>query len=158
MKKITFLCLTFCSVPTFAQGTRPMLGIIIGDPTGLSFRQSLNKEHSWDAALAYSLFWGGFHFHANYLWDKAKVFSIEKQPIEFYYGVGGRVKSWTYRNESKIVKTQRSLAIGPRFPFGLATNIETPRLQLFVEIAPVVDVLPEVDVDVNFGLGLRYRF
>lgn len=151
MKKFLLTLGLLFGSTVMAEGSGPMLGIILGYPTGLSFRQKTSADHSMDAGLAYSLLSGSMHLHADYLWDDAKTLHLEKQPIEFYYGIGARLASGNTRRSSFF-------ALGPRFPFGLATNFETPRLQLFAEIAPIVDLIPAVDVDLHVGIGLRYRF
>jgi hypothetical protein len=37
-------------------------------------------------------------------------------------------------------------------------NFKDPRIELFTEIALTVDIIPEAEVDLDLGLGIRYYF
>ncbi len=130
------------------------VGVVLGDPTGLSGRFSLDGTHSLEGAFAYSTgSRSGVHLHATYLRDKARTFSIENSgPIEMYYGIGARLIAIdSGKHDGKV-------ALGPRVPLGLLYNINNPNLEIFGELSLALDIVPETDVDLDAGIGVRYRF
>lgn len=130
------------------------LGVVLGAPTGISGKVSLNNNHAFDAVLAYSLADElGLEFHADYLREKAYSFSINAEsPLELYYGIGARFALITKgRHDDDI-------AIGPRAPIGLTYQINNPRIEFFGELALAFDIIPATNLDLEGGIGLRYRF
>ena len=130
------------------------LGVVLGSPTGISMKSEIDNKHSVDAALAYSLVEDrGLEFHADYLVEKAHEFSTNTGiPFDVFYGIGGRIAS------IRKGKHVNDLAIGPRAPIGLAYKMNDPRIEFFGELALVLDVIPETNLDLEGGIGLRYRF
>lgn len=129
------------------------LGVVIGDPTGLSGRMGLDGQHSFEGALASSSgTYDGLHIHGTYLWDHARSFATHQGPIDLYYGLGLRLISIRHG------KYDGDTAIGPRAPLGLIYNFHNPNLELFGELALALDITPKTDVDLDIGIGLRIRF
>lgn len=120
------------------------LGIIVGEPTGLSAKFWTGGRSAFDLGLAWSFSGqGSMHIHSNYL----RHSSIENNPdLYLYYGLGGRL---LMKSEPKV---------GVRIPLGLQYMIPDSRLSLFFELAPMLNLIPATDFDVNGGLGLRYFF
>ena len=123
-------------------------GIIIGEPTGFSFKGWLNTQSAIDAGLAWSFVKeGSFHFHADYLYHSFDVFkTTEKVPL--YFGVGGRIK--TGKNTDARVGVSGVIGIGYYFK-------DAP-VDLFLEVAPIIDLTPSTELQVNAGFGVRYFF
>lgn len=130
------------------------LGVILGAPTGISGKMALGNNRSLDAALAYSLANDlGLEFHTDYLIENAHSFAINApQPLELYFGIGVRI--------AVIDKGRHEddLAIGPRAPVGISYTISNPNLQFFGELALILNIIPDTDVDLDGGVGVRYRF
>lgn len=154
-KKMKILCLMMFFL--FAQSTYArdyQLGVVLGSPTGLSGKVALENNRSIDGALAYSLADDlGLELHADYLIEHARSFSINGSgPFELYYGIGARMVS------IKKGKNDGDLAIGPRAPVGINYLLNNPNLELFAELALAFDVIPETNLDLEGGIGVRYRF
>ena len=43
-------------------------------------------------------------------------------------------------------------------PLGLSYKISNPNLEFFGELALAFDIAPETNLDLEGGLGIRYRF
>lgn len=128
------------------------LGVILGDPSGLSGKMRMDGNHSLDGALAYSSGkHAGMQFHADYLWDRARSWGTTQGPLDMYYGLGGRLISYNDDNKSQI-------SIGPRGSLGLSFNINNPNLELFGELAMILEVTPSISADLDAGVGARIRF
>jgi hypothetical protein len=127
------------------------VGIIVGEPTGLSFKQWTDNTHALDAAVAYSLSDGNyFQFHADYLIhnNSAALNPPElKGSLPWYYGVGGRIRT-----------DRGSTRVGVRVPLGITYLFADAPVDFFAEIVPVVDIAPDVSLRLNGAIGLRYYF
>lgn len=122
------------------------LGLMIGEPTGVNFKYWASERNAFDAGLAWSLgLYDAVHIHGDYLWHNYSVFTdIEEGELPLYYGIGGR-----------IVFAEDDAVIGVRVPVGINYIFEDSPLDLFLEVAPVVNLVPDTDLDVNGGLGIR---
>ena len=125
------------------------LGIIVGEPTGLSGKVWISKTSAIDGGIAWSfLDDGSMHIHADYLWHN---FNMITPRIPFYIGVGGRMK---FKN-NQSAKDDR---IGVRVPVGLDFFISEPSSDFFIEIVPVLDLAPKTDFTFNAAIGFRFFF
>lgn len=114
------------------------LGVILGEPTGLSGKLWLGGETAIDGAAAWSFNKGGdLHIHADYL-----LHSLGGE-LGLYYGIGVRVK---------LEEDRRA---GIRFPLGVSYIAKTP-LDIFLEAAPLLDLAPSTAFRVNAAIGFRY--
>ena len=72
-----FAVTSFVSAEARADSAGPFgLGLVIGDPTGLSMNYRLSSDRSVDAALAWNFGrWSGFEMHADYLLATGRMLS-----------------------------------------------------------------------------------
>lgn len=142
--------------PSFARAEGPGpfgVGIVIGDPTGLSGNYRLSPQRSIDAALAWSFGSNpGFEIHSDYLWRRPGLLRAENVKFDLHYGIGARLLSLSNSNVSD--KTR----FGPRLPIGLASNFNQQALEVFAEVALVMNVIPATSADLDFGIGARVYF
>ena len=130
-----------------AQSSGFGLGLILGEPTGFSFKGWIDQKSAIDAALAWSFVHETtFHVHVDYLWHTDAL--TKRADMPFYYGIGGRIKTGGAGD----------VRIGVRVVGGLAYYIPDTPLDVFVEIAPILDISPSTDFQINGGLGARYFF
>ncbi len=142
---ITLLWFSFTSV--YGQDKNIGLGIIVGEPTGVSFKYWTSSTTAFDAALAWSFIdEGAFHLHADYLFHNFNLLRIPEGRLPFYYGIGGRIKTAT---KSRI---------GVRVPLGLAYMFNDTPVDIFLEVVPILDLAPKTDFKINAALGARYFF
>lgn len=127
-----------------AQKSGTGIGIMLGEPTGLSFKTNGNIA----AGLAWSFSKGeAIHVHLDYL-KHHRVFSgdlREKMPL--HYGIGARIK---FRNDDFIA--------GVRIPVGLTFEPPELPIDIFIEVVPTLDVIPDMDFDFGAAIGARYYF
>ena len=151
MKKlICVLLIGLTSLTTWAAGENLGLGVIIGDPTGVSLKYKLASDNAIDGALAWSSL--GVHLHSNYLWQRDNYFNIDSQTFDLYYGIGLRLIS--INSGSNKNKT----SIGPRAPLGANYKLRGTQLQFFAELALNLNLTPSSDVDFDGGIGMRFHF
>ena len=123
------------------------VGIVVGDPTGLSMKFRLSRENALDTALAWSLSDDNdLHVRADYIWHRYDVIEVKKGRLPLFFGVGGRI-------EFRDVADDR---VGIRFPVGLDYYFSGAPFDVFVELAPVLDVAPDTDFDIEGAIGGRF--
>ena len=148
MKKIFYLILFFLIITSMilsAQGKGLGLGVIVGEPTGLSVKLWTASGQALDAAAAWSFVDNSaFYVHVNYLFHFADLISVKKGELPFYAGIGGKVKFVD------------PVVFGIRFPFGLEYLFAKAPLGIFLEVAPCLVLYPASDFDIGAGLGVRY--
>ncbi|HCL00661.1 MAG TPA: hypothetical protein DHW42_11230 [Candidatus Marinimicrobia bacterium] len=123
------------------------LGIIAGDPTGLSGKFWTENRTAFDAAVAWSFGKESkLYLHGDYLFYNFNLFKVESGQLPFYYGIGGKLK---LGGESTV---------GIRIPVGLNYIFANAPLDVFFEIVPVLNLVPGTEIDLNGGVGIRYFF
>ncbi|MFC1799735.1 hypothetical protein ACFL2Z_02350 [Candidatus Eisenbacteria bacterium] len=124
------------------------LGIILGEPTGISFKQWLTERNAIDAAAAWSFGnVSAFHVHMDYLYHGPLGADVDPGGMLYYVGIGARLKA-----------TEGDSRIGVRLPLGLDYVFDDTPIDIFFEIAPILDLAPSTDFRMNGSLGLRYFF
>lgn len=150
MKRTKFAMVLFLLVflsTVKAQSSGVGLGLIVGEPTGVSFKYWTGSTTAIDAALAWSFIDGGaFHIHGDYLFHNMRLISVPEGLLPFYYGIGARIKT---ANDTKL---------GVRVPLGLAYLFQSAPVDIFLEIVPILDLTPKTDFAINAALGARYYF
>ncbi|MBV6420506.1 MAG: hypothetical protein DAHOPDDO_01748 [Ignavibacteriaceae bacterium] len=151
MKKLFYLLsalVIFSQFTVNAQDKGFGLGIILGEPTGVSAKLWTSSENSFDFAAAWS-FQGDGHLllQADYVWHIFRLIPVESGKLPFYVGVGGRV-----------VFAEVDAVIGVRVPLGLDYMFSNAPVDIFVELVPILDLAPSTDFDFNGGIGARYWF
>ncbi len=149
MRKFSLFVVVIVSSVTFAlsQDKGFGVGVILGEPTGLSGKVWVSEQNAVDFGLAYSFRSKGyFHVHADYLWHFPDVIqSTERFPL--YVGLGGR-----------FAAGRGSGIFGVRIPLGIAFWLRSAPLEFFLEVAPIVDLAPATELTANGGLGARFYF
>lgn len=145
--------------PISAQDHGFGMGLILGEPTGLSAKLWTSSNNAFDFGLGVGL--GGdrikykgdydnsgrVHFHMDYLWHSFNaISSTEKFPL--YYGIGGRFNTGGGYDGS----------LGVRGVFGIAWFPHSTPIDVFFELVPVFQVTPLTGFGIDAGLGIRYFF
>ena len=156
MKNLISVLFLFSSQILFAKPVQVSgfgLGGMLGDPTAFSFKGHLGNSKYFDAALAYNTGPADeIYIHGDYIIERQEHFQIDDEVFNLYYGIGARL----YVADTK--KHKDELHFGPRVPIGVAYNIKDPSVEIFGEIAAIMDIAPETDVDIDLSIGARYWF
>jgi len=119
------------------------LGVLAGEPTGVTARfmrggNNFQVHGAWsftqDAAL---------QLNGDYL----RSGELDTDPMmPFYFGLGVRIK---FADDALI---------GARIPVGVNHFFESQPIELFAEVVPVVNLLPDTGFNLNGAVGARYYF
>ena len=151
-RKISLLIIVFFFLTvfkTFSQDRGFGLGVILGEPTGLSGKYWVDEDHAFDFGLAYSFAHPDqtFSLHADYLFHR---FDLIKTDVEFpvYYGFGGRIH----------LGNKDGNTLGARGVVGILWMHHSLPIDAFIELAPVFNLFPETSLHLDFAIGGRYYF
>ncbi len=150
MKKgvlILALAILFLSGIARSQEKDFGLGIILGEPTGISAKKWLDDKSALDGAVAWSLVTpSSFHLHADYLYHNFNIFNVKKGKLPLYFGIGFRIR---IGDEDRV---------GIRIPVGICYIFEQSPLDIFFELGPVLDLTPATRLRLTSSVGIRYFF
>ncbi|MFO8029848.1 MAG: DUF3996 domain-containing protein [Cyclonatronaceae bacterium] len=123
------------------------LGAILGDPTGVSLSYWTSNANAFSAGAAWHFVNNpSMHLHVDYLFYRFDIIQPSQGSLPLYFGLGGRIR---FDNNDTF---------GVRFPLGIAYHFKDDPLEIFLEIVPVLDLVPGTDVNGNSGIGIRYYF
>ena len=171
------------SAGAWAQGRNFGVGVVLGDPTGFTAKYWTSSTTALDFGLGWSGYWNRygnydracddgyfyernrgycnsrgyydrygygwdiFHFHADYLFHNFDVIrATERFPL--FFGPGLSVNYFNYDY----------MQFGVRGDFGIAWMPRRVPMDLFLEIAPTLELFPGPHLDVGAGLGGRFYF
>jgi hypothetical protein len=146
---LTAAVILFCIITftTSAQDGKFGLGVVLGEPTGVSAKLWLGQTSAVDGVVAWSFVNNpSVTIHADYLFHFFDVFPIEKGRLPLYVGIGG------------TISISPDPDVGVRIPFGAAYLFDTAPLDIFLEAAPIFLFLPATTFDFGGGLGIRFYF
>jgi len=125
------------------------IGIILGEPTGISGKYWLSTNNAIDLGIAYSFInsKSEFSFHTDYLYHIKDLIKSDYNIIP-YYGFGLRLR----------LKENNSGEFGVRGVAGILWLLDNIPIDLFFEFAPSFRLLPNTGLDLDIGLGGRYYF
>jgi hypothetical protein len=147
MKKIVFLFLMAgLSLQVMAQDKGLGLGIIVGEPTGLSAKIWTTESTALDAAMAWSFVGNGFlRLHSDLLFHRHLI-EVDRGKLPVYFGGGAKLGFTS------------NLELGIRIPLGVAYQFESAPFEAFLELVPVFNLLPKTSLGMDGGIGIRYYF
>lgn len=150
MRKILLLFLllgAFCWQPAESQEQGFGLGVLLGEPTGVSFKFWTGYDTAINGAAAWSFnHEASLHMHADYVKHNFRMIKTGTEYLPFYYGLGIRIKN------------EKETRVGIRIPIGINYMFKNAPLDIFVEFVPVFDLVPRTDLFFNGGIGIRYFF
>lgn len=120
------------------------IGVMFGEPTGISVKSWNNARTAFDIGAAWSLTENeALHMHADLLFHS---WFENTENLALYYGFGGRV---IFADDAHA---------GARVPIGLNYVFPDVSLDIFVEAVPILDFTPDTELAGNGAVGIRYYF
>jgi hypothetical protein len=154
------LCLFLSVRGAIAQDRGFGIGIILGEPTGISAKLWTSPVNAFDFGLGWSIggdrigkykgnYDGGsrVHFHMDYLWHSFEATHLSQQ-FPLYYGFGGRFNSGAGYDASVAV----------RGVFGVAWLPHNTPIDVFLELVPSLQLTSTTGFGLDAGIGARYFF
>jgi hypothetical protein len=137
----------FLACSTFSQDRGFGIGLIAGEPTGLSVKKWTGSTVAIDAAIAWSFIdEQAFHLHADILMHRFGLINTGRGKMPVYIGLGARLK------------LANTTVLGARVPVGIDYMFANGPFDLFFEGVPVLNLVPATVFDVNAAIGFRVFF
>ncbi|MCF8260087.1 MAG: hypothetical protein K9J12_04880 [Melioribacteraceae bacterium] len=144
----TSLFLFFISITLIAQEQGTGIGLISGAPTGFSLKHWVNETEAYDAGIGFSFAADeSLSMHLDYIYHHEGLLDLDIR-LPIYYGFGGR-----YR-----VKKNTDDSFGARGVIGALAYLKDYPVDIFVEIAPIFQIMPKTKLGLDAGIGIRYFF
>jgi hypothetical protein len=132
------------------------LGLILGEPTGITAKLYLADDRAIQAAVGFAFIGGGIQGTADYLFHPYILQKRESFVLPFYVGPGVRLISYDDGRQS------RSFASGVRVVAGLVFDFKHVPIDVFVEAAAVGEYWFKdgkgLHAALNAAAGARYYF
>ncbi|MGY5451510.1 hypothetical protein ACVFI8_11295 [Agarivorans sp. MS3-6] len=128
MKRSVLLLSALLALAANPSYANPELGVMVGSDNGISAQFD---------DIRVNLGFNDLSLSAD------KMFDFKEQPY-FYYGFGGKL------SDSKHKK------LGARAVFGANRAVE--QFRFFAEVQPIIYVVDNIDVKLEFSAGVRYMF
>jgi hypothetical protein len=138
------------------------LGFALGEPTSLVGKYFLGGANAADFGVSFYQFgrrcdgpgpcrnYGSVGLFGDYLWFDTLARGTAQ--LDWHFGPGGRLWLGDSGDGS-------SAALAARMPVGLDLTFDKPNfLEVYVEIAPALYIIPRVDLRIEGMLGLRFYF
>jgi len=126
------------------------LGVMLGNPSGLSAKYWMSEQNAIAGGLAWHLGSnsnGGYLFlHGDYLIHKNDLINISGTTIPFYYGGGVGIG------------VGNDFYLGVRIPVGIEYWFMDKKFDAFLELVPGIGLLPGFGIGIGGAIGLRYNF
>lgn len=149
MRKLICLLSLALSTNLWAAGGANGLGIVFGDPSGITFQHKINERQFADFYFAYN--WDDeVMLMGDYKFRLPGLFSSDV-PVMPYVGIGAFLKIEDHKHDD-------DLALGVRIPLGIEWKIPEAPITVFGELVPALKVINKTDGDFQAGIGARYFF
>jgi hypothetical protein len=144
-----------------SSGSRA-IGLLLGDPMGLSGKYWLQDGHAVDMGLSltsdnYVLVYSDYLFHFPGLFGSSSSFVQQLRP---YFGLGGELSFARTANRvgSRYLSTSSaSIGIGLRIPLGVEWMVPDAPFGVYTEVVPVFGIAPQYS-SFEGGVGARWYF
>jgi len=131
-------------------------GVIVGEPTGITAKYNLDAKMSIDGGIGWNTSGDDeIHFYGSFLYHIYDLIKVPKGNLPLYIGGGLRFLN---REDDKNKGEDEEDKFGIRIPVGVEYQFESLPLAAFAELAPVVNLTPDTDLDIEGGIGLRFFF
>ena len=140
------------------------LGLILGSPTAVSVKYMFNDTSALDGGVGLGFLGGShLHVHADYVHH---IDLTRHRYFDLYLTLGGGLRSsvWfdeggpRYFSTEKRKKQKAGFGLGFRAKTGLNFALRMVPVEVFLEVAPGLGVIPYIGGFVDGGLGARYYF
>ena len=124
------------------------LGFAVGEPTGIAAAYRPHERHTIAGVVGWGLRMSSLHIHADYLATVARIQPPESiLSVDVYAGAGPTIN----------ILDASQPGLGVRVPLGVSLAFQKP-VDVFMEVAPVIGLLPSTSLWINGTLGVRTWF
>lgn len=140
------------------------LGFAFGSPTSIVAKYFVGRGNAWDFGLGFWRYGWRCNGPANRRFcDRNNAFDLITFNVDYLWQdnliTGSAQLDWHIGGGGRIWAGDGSFAAAARMPLGLDLSFRKPDfLEVFVEIAPAMYIVPGLDLDIEAFLGVRFFF
>lgn len=157
-----FIILNILIPGIYAQGPKGKdfgIGLVLGDPSGLSIKYWTTAENAFHVYIGSSYF-GKIRLGADYLWH---FDSFNSSVVKLYTGLGlvlgfGNGSGIWYKSnkDNFYYWSDNTVGIAARGVLGLNIIPRNSPLEIFLELAPLVGLSPNYGINIDAAVGIRF--
>ena len=158
MKKIffTLAIVGACVFTAQAQGYKSAIGLRLGLPNSISFKQFISGQNAVEVFLGYRR----YNSFVNFL-NIGGLYQVhtpinEVEGLRWYYGGGAAVYFWNYDNDFFVGNDYNSLNVGILGNLGLDYKFATAPVNLSIDWVPAFIFGDDYDGGYGGGFGAGY--
>jgi hypothetical protein len=162
------LALLLAAAPAFAReglepATRPArwgIGIMLGEPFGITLKRYLGGSQAWDAYAAFADA-PGIRFGADWIWILGTAARARQFDLDIYLGVGPFIGAFEGACGPRFFNNSCNgdIYFGGRVPVGAEMLFKEAPVSVGVELAPGLGFAPgSAGLLLDFLLAVRYLF
>lgn len=144
--KMCLVVLILVSISFSASNRRGFgIGAVIGEPTGISMKNWISSTKAVDGGIA----WFAnkkLGVHVDYLMHNFNLVKVDQGLLPIYYGIG-----------AKMV-IDNDISVGVRLPVGMNYLFSSSQVDIFLELVPVLELVPNSAFNMMGGVGARFFF
>ena len=145
--RLAVLLVLACAVPAHASKGQFGLGLIVGQPTGVTGALEISDHTAVDGAVGLGFFNDrNFYAHLEFDYYFPTLAHGDALDLSLYIGVGG------------FFVAHKDAELGARAPVGLSFDFNSAPIQIFLEAAFLLGVAPDGYFEVRGAAGFRYYF
>ncbi|MBI4125852.1 MAG: hypothetical protein HY465_00005 [Deltaproteobacteria bacterium] len=139
--------------PHGPKGKRFGAGIVLGEPTGLTGKGYVTEHFAVDGIASWSFVDEALTLVGDVTYDFFDIpVDTDVITLPFYAGAGGKLGfDRGGRNDGDTI-------VGVRVPVGVAVQWVKYPIEVYLEVAPGIELAPSTEVDITGGLGARFYF
>ncbi len=154
MKKNLVVLIALLLIPGVLSSQQLGLGAVVGSPTGLALKYMLGRSSAFAAHAGWSIIGDkGIHITGDYQYLFHMVIRTAEgatvSSLAPYVAAGGRFRFKERNGDNEF-------HLGMRIGGGMEYMLS--RVGIFLEIVPVINLIPETDFDLEGGLGFLFYF
>lgn|GEM_PF-6513538 len=109
---------------------------------------------AFEATVGLDTFDGGAYVHFLWKFYLADVARTGTLTVPIYTAIG----PWVADGDGRDDDGEDDIDLGARMPFGIALDFNRVPLQVFFEIALLLEVVDDADLDIDGAVGFRWFF
>jgi len=137
--------------PYGPEAKRLGAGLYLGDPTGIAFKGYLTDKFAVNGVAGWEFRDKALTVIGDVTYDFLDIpIDSHVVTLPFYAGAGAKLEINAGPGDDTVV--------GLRVPVGVAVQWVQYPIEIFVEVAPGIEVAPSSELDLTGGIGGRFYF
>tara|TARA_R110000868_G_scaffold198621_2_gene445214 strand:+ start:287 stop:751 length:465 start_codon:yes stop_codon:yes gene_type:complete len=148
---LTFITLIIATSSVKAQNEGFAVGAQLFSPAGISVKATISESAAITGAVGFSIneFNNSVSVQTNLILNGDEdTFNVESGLLRFYYGIGLNF----------LISENTDNGIGIRLPLGIEYTLQEQPLEIYMDIAPTINIEPSSAFFLSSSLGVRYFF